>query len=95
MTHEDMAQACITTADTVIKPLEGHPEEKGMLRRRLAMCIATLNVIRFEQYTDRRNIAHVETTLQAIGLAIESTEGELREAGILPDRRCPEDYVGE
>jgi len=60
----------MSTADQVIKPLEGKKEEKAMLQRRLAMCIATLNVMRYERFTDRRNITQIETTLTAIGLNI-------------------------
>jgi len=94
MTKENQtlaAESCMTTADQVIKPLEDHPEGKAMLKRRLAMCIATLNVMRYESFTDRRNIVHIETTLEAIGLKFDdgyaTAEGKLRAAGVLEDRR--------
>jgi len=94
MTKENQtlaAESCMTTADQVIKPLEGKKEEKAMLQRRLAMCIATLHVMRYESFTDRRNINKIETTLELIGLKFDDSyataEGKLRAAGILEDRR--------
>jgi hypothetical protein len=96
------SNACKTTLDLAVKPLLNHPEQLALLHTRLAMCIATLNTIKFQPFTHKQNLEIIETTLVMICSEVDDeggptygNEGELREAGILPDRRCPEDYVGE
>ena len=80
--------------DDVLGPLAKHPESRSILRHNLAMTIATLNLMRFEPFTDRRNVIRIETTLGAIGVSFEDTEGDLHGPGTI-DGRLPNDVQAE
>ena len=82
--------------DDVLGPLEKHPESRSILRHNLAITIATLNMMRYEPFTDRRNVVRIETTLGAIGVSFEDTEGDLHGPGTIDDmRRLPNDVQAE